>query len=75
MFIDLEIMLFLSEFSLKLRKQLILQDLQLISSCTSCLDFIAQLLNDLKGKGMAISECILHYNLAVSSLLWTHQHV
>ena len=51
------------------------QNLQLISSCTNCLDFISRLLNDLKGKGMAISECILHYTLAVSSLVWTHKHV
>ena len=49
--------------------------LHLISICTNYLNLIAQLLDDLKGKLILVSECIVYYTLAVSSLVWTHQHV
>ena len=52
-----------------------LQDLQLISSRIKYLDLIAKLLNDLTGKGISLSECILFYTVAASSLIWTYQHI
>ena len=72
-----KIIVFLSEFSLKLREQLLLKDLQLISSCINCLDLITQLLENFEENGRTIYiwqyyKCILYYALAFLSF---HQHV